>query len=80
METTSSSYKTPKGIGVGDKLEKLQETYISDLSRANIDDIQNVVYQYIKPLSIDDGVLGAEMNFYIKNGEITKIEMIYIFD
>ena len=80
METTSSSYKTPKGIGVGDKLEKLQETYISDLSRANIDDIQNIVYQYIKPLSIDDGVLGAEMNFYIKNGEITKIEMIYIFD
>lgn len=80
IETTSSNYKTPKGIGVGDKLEKLQGTYISDLSRVNTEEIQNIVYQYKEPSKSDDNLLGAEMNFYIKDGKITKIEMIYIFD
>lgn len=80
IETTSPNYKTPKGIGVGDKLEKLQGTYISDLSRINTEEIQNIVYQYKEPSKSDDNLLGAEMNFYIKNGKITKIEMIYIFD
>ena len=80
IETTSSNYKTPKGIGVGDKLEKLQGTYISDLSRINTEEIQNIVYQYKEPSKSDDNLLGAEMNFYIKDGKITKIEMIYIFD
>lgn len=80
IETTSPNYKTPKGIGVGDKLEKLQGTYISDLSRINTEEIQNIVYQYKEPSKIDDNLLGAEMNFYIKDGKITKIEMIYIFD
>jgi hypothetical protein len=80
IETTSPNYKTPKGIGVGDKLEKLQGTYISDLSRINTEEIQNIVYQYKEPSKSDDNLLGAEMNFYIKDGKITKIEMIYIFD
>ena len=80
IETTSPNYKTPKGIGVGDKLEKLQGTYISDLSRINTEEIQNIVYQYKEPSKSDDNLLGAEMNFYIKDGEITKIEMTYIFD
>lgn len=80
IETTSSNYKTPKGIGVGDKLEKLQGTYISDLSRINTEEIQNIVYQYKEPSKSDDNLLGAEMNFYIKDGEISKIEMVYIFD
>ena len=80
IETTSPNYKTPKGIGVGDKLEKLQGTYISDLSRINTEEIQNIVYQYKEPSKSDDNLLGAEMNFYIKNGNIAKIEMIYIFD
>lgn len=80
IETTSPNYKTPKGIGVGDKLEKLQGTYISDLSRINTEEIQNIAYQYKEPSKSDDNLLGAEMNFYIKNGKITKIEMIYIFD
>lgn len=80
IETTSPNYKTPKGIGVGDKLEKLQGTYISDLSRINTEEIQNIVYQYKEPSNSDDNVLGAEMNFYIKDGEIAKIEMVYIFD
>lgn len=80
IETTSPNYKTPKGIGVGDKLEKLQGTYISDLSRINTEEIQNIVYQYKEPSKSDDNLLGAEMNFYIKDGKVTKIEMIYIFD
>lgn len=80
IETTSSNYKTPKGIGVGDKLEKLQEAYISDLSRVITGEVQNIVYQYKEPSKSDDNLLGAEINFYIKDGEITKIEMTYIFD
>ena len=80
IETTSPNYKTPKGIGVGDKLEKLQETYISDLSRVNTEEVQNIVYKYKETSNSDDSVLGAEMNFYIKDGKITKIEMTYIFD
>lgn len=80
IETTSSNYKTPKGIGVGDKLEKLQGTYISDLSRVITGEVQNIVYKYKETSKSDDSMLGAEMNFYIKDGKITKIEMIYIFD
>ena len=80
IETTSSNYKTPKGIGVGDKLEKLQGTYISDLSRVNTGEVQNIVYKYKETSKSDDSMLGAEMNFYIKDGKITKLEMIYIFD
>ena len=80
IETTSPNYKTPKGIGVGDKLEKLQEAYISDLSKVITGEVQNIVYQYKKPSKSDDNLLGAEMNFYIKDGEISKIEMVYIFD
>lgn len=80
IETTSPNYKTPKGIGVGDKLEKLQEAYISDLSRVITGEVQNIVYQYKKTSKSDDNLLGAEMNFYIKDGEISKIEMVYIFD
>ncbi len=80
IETTSPNYKTPKGIGVGDKLEKLQEAYTSDLSMVNTEDAQNIVYQYKEPSNSDEGILGAEINFYIKDGEITKIEMTYIFD
>lgn len=80
IETTSSNYKTPKGIGVGDKLEKLQGTYISDLSRVNTGEVQNIVYKYKETSKSDDSMLGAEMNFYIKDRKITKLEMIYIFD
>ncbi len=79
IETTSPNYKTIKGISVGDSLEKLQNTYIEDLTRVP-DEVNNITYVYKEPLADVDGALGSEIDFYIKDGKIEKISLLYIAD
>lgn len=79
IETTSPDYKTIKGISVGDSLEKLQNTYIEDLTRVP-DEVNNITYVYKEPLADVDGALGSEIDFYIKDGKIEKISLLYIAD
>lgn len=79
IETTSPNYKTIKGISVGDSLEKLQNTYIEELTRVP-DEVNNITYVYKEPLADVDGALGSEIDFYIKDGKIEKISLLYIAD
>lgn len=79
IETTSPNYKTIKGISVGDSLEKLQNTYIEDLTRVP-DEVNDITYVYKEPLADVDGALGSEIDFYIKDGKIEKISLLYIAD
>ena len=79
IETTSPNYKTIKGISVGDSLEKLQGTYIEDLTRVP-DEVNNITYTYKEPLADVDGAHGSEIDFYIKDGKIEKISLLYIAD
>ncbi len=65
ISTSSSEYKTPRGIKAGDSLQKLQETYTEDLRKALSDD---VCYVYEPPM------LGFNrIYFYCTNDIISKI-------
>ncbi len=65
ISTTSNNYKTPRNIKVGDTLQKLQENYPEDLTKALSDE---VCYVYV-PQSI--GV--NRIYFYLEKNIITKI-------
>lgn len=67
ISTTSSNYKTPREISVGDSLQKLQEKYPSDLVKANSDEI----YYIYEPQDVGFN----RIYFYIENDVITKIAL-----
>ena len=67
ISTTSSNYKTPREISVGDSLQKLQEKYPSDLVKANSDEI----YYIYEPQDVGFN----RIYFYIVYHVITKIAL-----
>ena len=67
ISTTSNNYKTPRDIKVGDSLQKLQEEYQEDLTKANSDEI---LYVY-EPQNVGFN----RIYFYIENDTITKITL-----
>ena len=71
IKTTSNNYKTPRGIKVGDSLQKLQEKYPTDLEKALTDPWYNIYIYHPE----NSGVGFNRIFFSLENDIITEIKL-----